>query len=170
MGAPRQKLEQVGIDWVLELLSEGQSLRQIAQQIGVNWMTLHDWLHSTPLQSARATAAKLAGAEAHEMRAVQILEEARREIEENPELANPIVTLARERSQAAWRQAGLRDRRFSDAKSAELTVTHRHDVTEISTADLERLVAQQRDTLQLEADGTVTAGGGVGGNSDDGGV
>jgi transposase-like protein len=158
MGAPRQKLEAIGIDAVCDMLAEGHSLRTVSRELGVNWMTLHDWLHSTPLQSARTSAAIKMGAEAHEERAVRILEDARQEIADTPELANPIVTLARERAQAAWRQAGLRDRRFSDAKSAELTVTHKHDIQSISTPDLERLVAQQRDTLQLLPDGTVEGG------------
>ena len=158
MGAVSDRLNAIGIDAICDMLSEGQSLRAVAKELGVNWMTMHDWLHRTPLQSARATAAIKAGAEAHEERAVAILEEAREEIKEYPELAGSITMLARERSQAAWRQAGLRDRRFSDAKSAEMTVTLKHDIQSISTPELERLVAQQRDTLLLLPDGTVEGG------------
>jgi transposase len=169
MGAVSDRLNAIGIDAICDMLSEGQSLRVVAKELGVNWMSMYDWLHRTPLQSARATAAIKAGAEAHEERAVAILEEAREEIKMFPELAGSITMLARERSQAAWRQAGLRDRRFSDAKSAELTVTHKHDIQSLSTPDLERLVAQQQAALNLLPDGTVQ-GEGVGGNSDDGGV
>jgi transposase len=156
MGAASDKLNQIGLDTICDMLAEGQSLRTVARQLGVNWMTMHDWLHRTPLQSARATAAIKAGAEAHEERAVQILEEARDEIRDNPELAGSITMLARERSQAAWRQAGLRDRRFSDAKASEISVNITHDARQISTEQLEQLVARQAQTLQLEADGSVT--------------
>lgn len=166
---PRDKLEAIGIDWVCEQLEDGRSQREIAKQVGVNVMTMNDWLHSTPLQSARARAAMEAGAEAHESRAIAILEEAREEIRADPQLAGSITMLARERAQAAWRQASVRSPRYSDRRSVDIAVTHKHDVQQISTQELERLVDMQRQTLQLEDDGSVTQGGYVG-IQDGGGV
>jgi hypothetical protein len=60
------------------------------------------------------------------------------------------VALARERAQAAWRQASGRDpRRYSDRRTtADITVTHKHDVTSLPTIELERMV----QTLQLDND------------------
>ena len=147
-----------GIEWCLDQLEDGRSLRSIAQELGIATMSLYDHLHDNPVQSARVQSALKLGAESHELRAIQILEDAREEIRDNPAISGSIVALARERAQAAWRQAGVRDRKYTDQRSQQIDVRVTHDVAQLPTAELERLVSQHA-TLQLEADGTVTGGG-----------
>ena len=156
------KMEAAGIDWVCEQLEEGRSQRSIARELGVDTMSLNHWLHDNPLQSARAQSAIEAGAEKHEADAYQVLQDTY-EMLESAEAPHPhasaLAQLAKERAQASWRMAGVRSKRYADHKRSEVTVQVTHSVEQLPTAELERLVALHRDTLQLEADGTVTGGG-----------
>jgi hypothetical protein len=103
---------------VLDRIGKGEPQVTIAEDIGVSLMALNDWLHADDVTFARAQAAMLSGAEAHERRAIAILEEAQAQIRDEPQLASAIVALAKERAQAAWRQASVRDpRRYSERRT-----------------------------------------------------
>jgi transcriptional regulator with XRE-family HTH domain len=146
----RNKIEARGIDWVCQQLEDGRSQRDIAKELGVDTMSLNRYLHDNPLHSARVLFSMEAGAQAFEAEAVRILDDARQEIRDDPGISGSIVALARERAQAAWRQASVRDpRRYSDRRTtADITVTHKHDVASLPTIELERMV----QTLQLDND------------------
>jgi len=163
------KLDAAGLDYILEMVAAGRGLRYIGNELGVSAMAVSRWLNADALRSARFAEALIVAAEGFEDRAVAYLDEAANEIRAEPELANPIVTLARERAQAAWRQASVRDpRRYSDRRtSSDVSITIKRDVTMLPTAELEALVQQQRQTLELQHDGQVTGGAS---DSDDGGV
>lgn len=153
----QDKINALGVEAILDELEQGHSIIQIAKRIGVAHSLLHGWLHRSE-RSARTIAAQEAGAESFEMRAVAILEETRQEIRDDPAISTSIVALARERAQAAWRQASVRDpRRYSDKRTLDVAVTHKHDVRELSTAELERLVAQQATLTLDEQTGEVSA-------------
>lgn len=160
----RAKLEAVGVEWLLEQLEHGRSYRDIAREVGVSTMSLHDHLNDNPVHSARAEAALRFGAEAHEAEAVRVLTDTYNMLEsaDSPHPhASALASLARERAQAAWRAASVRDRaRYSDSRTQQISVDIRHhDVAQLPTADLERLVAQHSATLELQHDGSVTPGG-----------
>jgi transcriptional regulator with XRE-family HTH domain len=160
----RQKIDARGIDWVCEQLEDGRSQRDIAKELGVGTMSLNAWLHDNPVHSARVLASMQAGAEAFEAEAVRILTDTydKLDTDQPHPHASSLATLARERAQAAWRQASVRDpRRYSDRRAVDTNITITHDTRQISTAELERLVMQQRDTLQLADDGTVEDMGGT---------
>jgi transcriptional regulator with XRE-family HTH domain len=150
------------MDQIADWVAEGRSTRQIAEIAGCSQITLMRWLRSDMIRSARFDEALLIAAEHFEDRAISYLDSAADEIRAEPELANPIVTLARERAQAAWRQASVRDpRRYSDRRtSSDVSVTIKHDVSALPTSELERIVAQHKGTLELESDGQVTDPGG----------
>lgn len=157
----QDKIAAMGLEAIIEELEQGASVSQIAKNLGVGIGRLHEWLHK-PERSARVVSAMQAGAEAYEARAVDILEEARQEIRDDPGISGSIVALARERAQAAWRQASVRDpRRYSDKRTLDVAVTHKHDVRELSTAELERLVASERTLTLDESTGEVSDQGGV---------
>jgi hypothetical protein len=121
-------------------------------------MTVSRWLRADMVRFARSEEAHLVGADSFEHQAVSILDAAEAAIRADPQIAGAIVGLAKERAQAAWRQASVRDpRRYSDRRTTDIAITV-SDTRTIPTAELERLVAQQ--TLELAPDGT------VGGTSD----
>ena len=67
-----------------------------------------------------------------------------------------------------WYLSKMAPKRYGDRIEYQHSITL--DVQSLPTAELELLVAQQRQTLQLEADGTVTGGGGGTSDSDGPGV
>ena len=158
----RAKLDETGIEQITEMIADGYSTRQIAHQVGVSQFALMDWLRADTIRSARTDQAFLIAAEGFEADALSILDTADREIrdEDNRVISGSLVAIARERAQARWRAASVRDpRRYSDRRtSSDIQVTVKH-VEQLPTSELERLVALHRDTLQLEEDGTVTGGG-----------
>ena len=167
----RAKIEAAGIEWILEQFEDGRSFRSIASELGVNQMSLHGYLRDNPIHSARLDQAMIAGAERYEEEAIQVLRETYEKLDTDEPHPNggALATLARERAQAAWRQASVRDpRRYSDRRtSSDVNITIKRDVTMLPTAELEALVQQQRQTLELQHDGQVTGGTS---DSDDGGV
>lgn len=152
-----------GMDRVEEQLESGKSQRAIAKEIGVPTMSLWHYLNDNPVNSARAHRAIEFGAEELELQAAAVLEQAKDEILANPELASPLVQLARERAQSYWRMAGVRNRRFIERAPTDVQITlHQRETTALPTAELERIVSQAKATLELLPDGT------VGGTSDSG--
>ena len=152
----QDKLNATGIDQVCEWLEQGKGQRWIARQIGCGIWPLNEWLHATAERSARVNSATLSGAEAYEEQAIAILQGARAELSAEPQISSAIVALARERAQAAWRQASVRNpNRYSDKRTVEHTgvILHR-PAQQLSTAELESIAAQGQ-TLQLGEDGTV---------------
>jgi hypothetical protein len=151
------RIEQIGIDQIADWIADGKGLRWIAEQIGTSAMSLSRWLSADVIRSARVSEAQIVGADMFEHQAIEHLQMAEQAIRAEPQISSAIVALARERAQAAWRQASVRDpRRYSDKRTSDVNVNITHDVRQISTQELERLVAQQRDTLQLGHDGEVT--------------
>lgn len=145
----RDKITAYGIDQIIERLGQGETQTEIARELGVSVMTLNQTLHADAVSSARVEAAQLASAERYELEAVAILNEARREIVDNPGISGSIVALARERSQACWRRASVLDRsRYGDTRKLDVSVKHSHDIAQLPTAELERMV----QTLQLDND------------------
>jgi hypothetical protein len=145
----RQKIDAYGFDWLIEQLEHGRSFRSIATEIGCDVMQVHRYAHRDTLHSARTDQALLSGAEAHEEKAIAILDAAQQEIRDEPQIASSIVTLARERAQACWRAASVRNpARYSDKRTLDVSVKHSHDVAQLPTAELERMV----QTLQLDND------------------
>jgi hypothetical protein len=145
----RQKIDAYGFDWLIEQLEHGRSLRSIATDLGVSHNAVYLYCNADALHSARAEQAMLAGAEAYEQQAVAILDAAQQEIRDEPQIASSIVTLARERAQACWRAASVRNpARYSDKRTLDVSVKHSHDVAQLPTAELERMV----QTLQLDND------------------
>lgn len=161
----KDRLAKTDFDQVIRWIEEGMSRRAIAKQLGVETMALQHWLHATPLQSARVHAAMEAAAEEFEGKATAILDEAY-QLVRNADQANAsaLVAAARERAQTCWRQASVRDpRRYSDSRKVDVTHTHTiKQADQLSTAELEHIARQAERTLELEADGSVTQGGGVG--------
>ena len=161
------KIEQIGLEQIADWIADGKGLRWIGNQIGVTAMTLSRWINADMLRSARIAEAQIVGADAFEYEAISHLERAEQAIRDEPQISSAIVALARERAQAAWRQASVRDpRRYSDKRTSDINVSITHDYASLPTDQLERLVAQQAQTLQLESDGTVSVG--PGGTSDSG--
>lgn len=159
------KIAAKGEQWVLDQIEQGYSLQKIGKMLGISTMSVYNWVHERDaILSARAHKASELAAEAFEQRAIEILDEADRAIRAEPELAAPIVTLARERAQAAWRQASVRDpRRYSDRRvSTDINLRVTHATESLPTSELERIVSQAKATLELLPDGT------VGGTSDSG--
>jgi transcriptional regulator with XRE-family HTH domain len=150
----RNKIEaRGGIDWVCEQLENGRSQRDIAKELGVDTMSLNRYLHDNPLHSARVLESMTAGAEAFEAEAIRILTATYEKLdcEEPHPHASSLAQLARERAQACWRAASVRDPvRYAESRrtSASITVTHKHDVASLPTIELERMV----QTLQLDND------------------
>jgi transcriptional regulator with XRE-family HTH domain len=148
----RNKIREYGIDAVIERLGKGETQTEIANEIGVSVMSLNRELHADEITSARVLQAQLASAELFELQAIQILAEAQQQIRDDPGISGSIVALARERSQACWRQASIRDRsRYSDTRTQHVNVTVRTDASQLSTAELEQ-IALQGKTLQLDND------------------
>lgn len=156
--APAQEIvARQGEEWIIAQLEQGKGYRAIGQELGVSAMAVSRWLSSDPLRYARAIDAIKAGAEMYEQRAIDILEDAREEIREHPQISSAIVSLARERAQAAWRQAGLRDRsKYEADKHTKVDVTINHDPRNISTAQLEQLAQSaltiDNDTGEVSGD------------------
>jgi hypothetical protein len=161
----RDALEAIGIEQVATWLAQGHGLHRIAAQVGCDPMQVSRWINGDALRSARAEEARVVAAEGFEANAIAVLEEARQEILDRPDISGSIVALARERAQASWRQASVRDRRYREQRTADVTVTHRHDVRELSTAELERLVASEQTLLLDAATGEVRDEGGVQGEA-----
>ena len=154
LSVARQKLDELGFEWLIEQFEHGRSVRDIASEVGVSHMTVHRYAHQDEIHSARTEQALIAGAESYEAEAVRILAETydRLDGEAHPN-AGALASLARERAQAAWRQASVRDpRRYSDRRTtADITVTHRTEAAQLSTAELER-IARQGQTLEMDND------------------
>ena len=149
----RSKIDAYGIDAIIDRLGAGETQTEIALEIGVSTMSLNRAIHDNPVLSARVREAQRLSAERFELLAASILDEAQQAIRDEPGISGAIVALARERAQSAYRRASVLDRdRYGDAKrTIDVNVTH--EARQISTAELERIVAQQ--TLELAADGTV---------------
>ena len=121
----RTKIDAYGFEWLLEQLEAGRSIRHIALEIGTSAHALYDYLTHDEERSARTRSALEAGAQAYELQAMQILEEAREEIKEHPQISSAIVALARERAQTCWRQASVRDRRYTASRQGDINIDAR---------------------------------------------
>lgn len=113
---PGQFLDSVGIDVIASMLENGLSMPQVAARLGVVKETLRDWCARTDARSARTRAAYAAGAEWWEEQARQVLDEALDVARQNPTIASAVIALAREKAQACWRSAAVRDPGRYDAR------------------------------------------------------
>ena len=121
----QERCEAFGEDAIIEALENGDSLLTIAKRIPSGVATLHNWLHSDPERSARVQAAMQAGAMHYEEQALQELD-IRSDLLVNPQIAGPLVNLAKERAQAAWRMASVRDpKRYSDRRNGDTFIDAR---------------------------------------------
>jgi hypothetical protein len=129
----RNKIDAIGIDQITDWISDGKGLRWIADQIGTTAMSVSRWVNADPLRSARVTEAQIVGADAFEHEAVGHLERAEQAIRDDPQIASAIVALARERAQACWRQASVRDpRRYSDKRGDTYNIDARKAVQSVT--------------------------------------
>jgi hypothetical protein len=122
-----------GVDWLIAQLTEGHSQRSIAISIGISPVTLHDYIariaanDTSGERSARLEAARIAGAEAHEAEALRILTDTYNKLdrEEPHPNASALATLARERAQASWRAASVRDPRKYHSSRGDINIDAR---------------------------------------------
>jgi transcriptional regulator with XRE-family HTH domain len=152
----RAKIDAAGPDWCIEQIAEGRSTRDIAQELGVNQMSLLGYLRDNVMLSARVDEAFRLGAARHEADAVAVLRNtySKLDTDQPHPHASALAALAKEMAQASWRQASMRDARYSDRRTSDVQITVT-DVRQISTAQLERIVAEQAQALTLNDDGTV---------------
>jgi hypothetical protein len=131
----RKKIEAAGIDWCLEQLEAGRSFRNIAVELGVNQMTLHAYLRDNPIRSAQTDAALIAGAESYEQQAMDILRETYEKLDSGEPHPNggALASVARERAQACWRSASVRDpRRFNASRGGDTYIDARKAVQSVT--------------------------------------
>jgi len=113
---PGQLLDSLGIDVITSMLEDGLSMPEVAERLGVARETLRDWTARSDARSGRVRGAVAAGAEAWERRARQVLDDALAVAQANPTIAGAVVALAREKAQACWRSAAVRDPGRYDAR------------------------------------------------------
>lgn len=129
-------LENLGIDAVCDLISDGAGFRDIAKCAGVGVGSVLRWLDSNPGHSARAL-------EARRVTAVLWDQEAEKAIREAPAIAEE-MTRARELAQHfRWRAAKLNPRQYGD----KLDLTHRGVITTMPI-DMAQLTEEQREVMQ----------------------
>jgi transposase len=116
------KLGQVGLDAICEMIREGQSLRAIAKQVGVQISTLSEWL-SHPDRSARARATRALTAQLWDEKAEEVLKDVNPAAEMPTELGR-----ARELAQHyRWRASKINPKEYGD----KLETTHQGGKTPI---------------------------------------
>ena len=133
---------------VLQALEQGGSLRTAAQLAGIgSASTIKRLVASDNHFAAQYTRAREQGLDELADQVIEIADD--QTLDAN---ARRVMMDARR-----WYLSKLAPKRYGERTEHLLTVTH--DVAALPTAELERLVALHRDTLQLEEDGTVTGGG-----------
>lgn len=69
-------LDERGIDWLCDKLTDGESQTAIARELGIGIASLSRWIAADPERSARAREARIAAARAFEERAAELIEDA----------------------------------------------------------------------------------------------
>ena len=127
------KINAVGLDQLCDWFANGRSQTDIARELGINQSHLSHWISADPTRSARVNMCRELGAEAYELQALDILETARQEIRDDPQISAAIVALARERAQTCWRMASVRDpRRYSDKRGDTYNIDARKAVQSVT--------------------------------------
>lgn len=70
-------LDDKGIDWLCDQLTNGATQRKLCEEIGIDPATMCRWLAADPQRSARAREARIAAARFYEEMAGQVIEEAK---------------------------------------------------------------------------------------------
>ena len=133
---------------VLRSIESGASMRTAAEQAQLrSHAAIRRLVANDPHFAAQYTRARELGLDALADQVIEIADD--QTLDAN---ARRVMMDARR-----WYLSKLAPKRYGERTEHLLTVTH--DVAALPTAELERLVALHRDTLQLEEDGTVTGGG-----------
>lgn len=123
----RIAIEAVGLEAVIGMIEDGDSLTKIAKGIGVARNSLVTWLDADPDRSARARSAIEAAAEADDERALEAIEAL------NKDSTPGDIAKAREKaSHHRWRAKIKNPRRYGDRIQAEVT----HRFSDMDDADL----------------------------------
>lgn len=69
-------LDELGIDWLCDKLTDGESQTAISRELGIGIASLSRWIAGDPDRSARAREARIAAARAFEERAAEVIERA----------------------------------------------------------------------------------------------
>ena len=140
--ANKQALDAVGIDTILERVSDGHTLRQIASDIGVAHTVLIAYIDrfAAPEQYARA---RQESAEAWADRGWQCLQLGDEEIDAAR------VNLARYKEQHCMRRAGIANPRYSEKQQVELTGANGGPVQSLVTV---YVPANGRDERVIDAE------------------
>lgn len=73
----KEKLDQLGVEWLCNQIIDGQSQTSIAQSVGVSLATLSNWIAADIERSARVREARIASSRAYDEKAEQALMDAR---------------------------------------------------------------------------------------------
>lgn len=73
----REKLDQLGVEWLCNQIIDGQSQTSIAQSVGVSLATLSNWIAADIERSARVREARIASSRAYDEKAERALMDAR---------------------------------------------------------------------------------------------
>lgn len=72
----KEKLDQLGVEWLCNQIIDGQSQTSIAQSVGVSLATLSNWIAADIERSARVREARIASSRAYDEKAEQALMDA----------------------------------------------------------------------------------------------
>jgi transcriptional regulator with XRE-family HTH domain len=138
MGPATKRIEDYGLDRILERIESGQSQSEIAKNLEVSIGLLNGWLHATPERSARAQIVMQASAESWLDRGLQALTDAASD--------NAEIQRARAIEQHCARRAAVRNPLYRD--KVDLSLSRKPgDFTELTTAELTELVRQQQQQI-----------------------
>jgi hypothetical protein len=110
---PRDRIEAMGEVGILNLIAQGESMRNIARLLDSPVSTLHAWLAETPERSQAHARSREAAAESYDDMALESLERADRE---NISVAREIAAHYR------WRAKAANPKRYSDKLQLDATV------------------------------------------------
>lgn len=72
----KEKLDQLGVEWVCNQIIDGHSQTSVAQSVGVSLATLSNWIAADIERSARVREARIASSRAFDEKAEQALMDA----------------------------------------------------------------------------------------------
>ena len=159
---------------VFERVANGESLRSVCRDPAMTAIgTVMKWIANDSQLQEQYARARSMGLDAMAEEILEIADDGRNDWMLRHDKDNEGWQFNGEHSQRSklriesrkWLLAKMAPKKYGDR--VELVDSRSNDPHDLPTAELEALVAQQRQTLQLEEDGTVSVGGG--GTSDSNG-
>lgn len=157
-GEARALLDAIGLDVIVTWLEAGDSLRQIAGRVGCDVATVTRWAADDAQRSACIREARVAGAEWWEEQALAVLDAAYVDVQRRPMVSGALASLAREKAQACWRSAAVRDPdRYNPGRGAVAVQVNVNgtDVParKLSTAQLQAIASRSEVLTDLTGTG-----------------